>query len=136
MISALSSPTSIGAAALLVALLSLPVYYLIYRHAPEPKKRRSLLRYLLVSLVVGAIAFVIGTMLGIFTACFPASAGNLCGLVGVFGIGPLTSALAMVVYAHHWARDARRIPQAFSTSIWPRIDSGKGSSVCTLTLNR
>ena len=51
---------------------------------------------------------MIGTMLGIVAACSPASAGNLCGLAGVFGIGPLTAALAMVVYAHRWASDARR----------------------------
>lgn len=106
MISALGSATSIGALALLAALLALPVYYLRYRHAPGRTNERSLARYLAVSLAVAMVAFVIGAMLGIVIACLPSNAGNLCGLVGIFGTGPLVSAVAMVVYAHRWYRAA------------------------------
>jgi len=40
----------------------------------------------------------------------PLGAGNLCGLAGVFGTGPLLSGLAILVYAHVWARRSRTQP--------------------------
>jgi hypothetical protein len=43
--SMLSTAMSIGPMALLAALLSVPIYYLTYRYAPEPKKRLSAARY-------------------------------------------------------------------------------------------
>lgn len=49
-----------------------------------------------------------GTFLGIAVACSPADAGNLCGLMGVYGVGPLLSAAAIFLYARSWARNARR----------------------------
>jgi hypothetical protein len=108
-LSLLSSPLT-GLLALLSGLLSLPVYYFVYRRAPEPKQERSLGIYLVAALGVGLIGFVTGMALGIFAACFTDDAGNLCGLAGVFGTGPLLAALAMIVYAHLWARSARRTP--------------------------
>lgn len=108
MISALSSPASVGTLALLAALLSLPLYYFLYRRLPEPKKQRSLLKYLSTALAVGFIAFVAGMMLGILAFCSAEDAGNLCGLAGVFGTGPLLAAIAVIAYAHFWLRSARR----------------------------
>lgn len=107
---ALNALMSIGPLALLAALISVPIYYLTYRLAPEPKQRLSAARYVLVTLGVGASAYVVGTIVGISAACSPADAGNLCGLAGVFGVGPLLSAVAIVFYAHSWARNARRAP--------------------------
>ena len=101
---------SIAPIALLAALVAVPIYYVIYRYAPDPKKEVSVVRYVLVSLAVGAVAYVIGTILGIAAACSPPNAGNLCGLVGVFGVGPLLAAAAILMYAHFWAKNARRAP--------------------------
>jgi len=98
---------SIGPIALLAALIAVPIYYLNYHFAPEPKKKLSLLRYVLITLGVGALAYVIGTILGISAACSSESSGNLCGLAGVFGVGPLMSAMAVFFYAHSWSRKAR-----------------------------
>jgi hypothetical protein len=108
--SVLSTALSIGPMALLAALLSVPIYYLTYRYAPEPKKRLSAARYVLIVLLVGSSAYVAGTVVGIAAACSATSAGNLCGLMGVFGVGPLLSAVAILTYAHLWAKNARRAP--------------------------
>lgn len=102
---------SIGPIALLAALVAVPIYYLVYRYAPEPKREVSAVRYVLVALAVGAIAYVIGTAIGIAAWCSSPGAGNLCGLGGVFGLGPLLAAVAILAYAHLWARNARRAPR-------------------------
>jgi hypothetical protein len=88
-----------------------PLYYLSYHYAPEPKKQVAVVRYVLMTLVVGALAYLIGTIAGVWAACSSARAGNLCGLAGVLGVGPILSAIAVVIYAHFWARDARRAPR-------------------------
>jgi len=101
---------TIGPIALLAALIAVPVYYAIYRYAPHPKKEVSGLRYVLLALAAGALGYVIGTAIGIAAACTSEDAGNLCGLAGVFGAGPLLAAAAIVLYAHRWARNARKAP--------------------------
>ena len=107
----LSAIMSIGPIALLAALLSVPpAFYVSYRYAPEPKKPLSAARYALMNLAVGALAYALGTIAGIWAACSSASAGNLCGLAGVFGVGPLLSAVAIFFYAHSRARNARGGP--------------------------
>ena len=99
---------SIGPLALLAAWIAVPLFYLAYRSAPKTRPTLSLLRYLLTTLAVGAAAYVGGTAVGIAVACSSDKAGNLCGLVGVFGTGPLLSAVAMIIYAHAATRRARR----------------------------
>jgi len=107
---ALGISSTIGPMALLLALLAVPAYYVSYRYAPEPKKQLSPGRYAGMSLLTGSGAFIIGTILGIWLACSSADAGNLCGLSGVFGVGPLLSAVAILYYVHAWRRDALRMP--------------------------
>jgi len=102
-----SAVMSLGPMALLIALVSVPVYYLAYRNAPEPKQRRTLRHYLLGVSAAGILAYGVGAAAGIAVACFAAKAGNLCGLVGIFGLGPLFSAAAIVIYAHLWIKSAR-----------------------------
>jgi len=108
MSSALSALISIGPVALVAALVSIVIYYFKYRYAPETKQHRSVLRYALIALGVGALAYMIGAVVGVSVACSSASAGNLCGLVGVLGVGPLLAAAAIFVYAHFWAKNTRR----------------------------
>ena len=96
--------------ALLGALVSVPIYYMTYRYAPQPKRQLSVTRYVLTSLLMGALAYVVGTVAGIAAACSQASAGNLCGLMGVFGVGPLSAAVAIISCAHRWVSHARRAP--------------------------
>jgi drug/metabolite transporter (DMT)-like permease len=107
LLSLLNSPLT-GMLVLLVALLCLPVYYAAYRRLPEPKPARSLVRYLGTAFALGLAGFVAGMILGILAFCSAEDAGNLCGLAGVFGTGPLLAAIAAIAYAHFWARSARR----------------------------
>lgn len=85
-------------------------HYAVYRLAPEPKRPLPLLRYLLIACALGAAAYVAGAAAGIAVACYSDKAGNLCGLAGVLGVGPLASAVAMVFYAHVSTRRARHVP--------------------------
>jgi hypothetical protein len=75
--------------------------------APGPRTGASLLRFVAVVLVIGIVAFVAGTAIGIAAFCSTADAGNLCGLGGVFGLGPLLSGLCVGVYAPLWLRRTR-----------------------------
>lgn len=99
---------TVGPLSLLIGLISVPAYYLVYRAASAPKRALPLLRYALVTLAAGALGFVAGTALGIAAACFAANAGNLCGLMGVLGLGPLCSGVAMAVCAHVLVSNAAR----------------------------
>ena len=106
----MNAVVSVGPMALLAALIAVPIYYLIYRYAPQPKRDASVVRYLLLALAVGVAAYVIGTIAGVAVACGSEEAGNLCGFAGIFGVGPLLAAAAVLTYAHLWARSARRAP--------------------------
>lgn len=100
----------IGPVALLLAVLVAAAYYIHYVSAPQPKRALPLSRYLLVGTGAALLAYVPGAIVGIATACFPASAANLCGLVGVFGFGPVFAAVAIVAFARFKVQDARRRP--------------------------
>lgn len=89
----------IGPAALLlglVASIALAVFGLTRRSGD---KARWLWRYVLGAAVVGIAALFVGAALGIGVFCSPANAGNLCGLGGVFGSGPLLAGIALVIHA-------------------------------------
>ena len=101
---------SAGPVALVAALIAVPVYYVLHRNPPEPRQPLSLARYLMACLVAGALGYGAGTMAGIFVACSLPDAGNLCGLVGVFGSGPLFAAVAVFVYAHRRVNRMRKAP--------------------------
>lgn len=84
-----------GPLVLLMALVSLPFFYVNHRSAPQSKRQLSLAKFLYIVLVPGLLAFTAGTAVGIGLACAPNNAGNLCGLGGFFGVGPLFSGLVM-----------------------------------------
>ena len=100
----------LGPLALLAALGSGVHYYLKYRNSPEPKRRRSLAVYILGLVALAVLAYPIGVAIGIAVACASADAGNLCGLIGVFGLGPLFSGVAILGFAHSWYKHARLAP--------------------------
>jgi hypothetical protein len=98
---------TIGPIALLGALISAVAYYIAYHFAPEPKKNASVVRYVLMVFAAGGSAFVAGAAIGISVFCSSDKAGNLCGLGGVFGLGPLLSGAAIFLYARFWASGGR-----------------------------
>ncbi len=60
-----------------------------------PGKKRALHR-LLITVGLGLAGFLAGAWFGIQYFCSPGDAGNLCGLGGVFGTGPLAAGLGLV----------------------------------------
>ena len=100
----------VGPIALLAAVVLLAAFYLTYRRAPEPKRQLSAVRYVALAFLAGAVAYVVGTAVGIWAACSSESAGNLCGLTGVFGVGPVLAAVAITAYGYLSTRHARRAP--------------------------
>jgi len=65
------------------------------RRRPEPDRRFPLVAYILVLLVCAIIAFALGLILGVSSACSTPGFGNLCGLYGFLVTGPFASALAI-----------------------------------------
>lgn len=97
---------------LLAALMSLPIFYAKYRSAPMPKKPLSVAQYLFAIIVFGVLAFFAGSYMGISIACGEESAGNLCGLIGVLGVGPMFCGVAMMLTAYVVTRRARMAPSS------------------------
>jgi len=60
---------------------------------------RWLGRYVLQAAVVGIAALLAGAALGIALFCATGKAGNLCGLGGVLGTGPLAAGIALAAHA-------------------------------------
>ena len=103
----LNPAITIGPIVLGLGLLLAIVCIAIYLVAPGPKTRISLLRFVVLVLAVGIAAFVAGTAIGIAAFCSSASSGNLCGLGGVFGVGPLLSGTSIGGYACLWLKGTR-----------------------------
>lgn len=59
----------------------------------------GVLRQVAVVAGLGAAGFAVGTALGIAAFCSSADGGNLCGLGGVFGTGPLLAGLCMGIWS-------------------------------------
>lgn len=87
----------LGLAALVAGLISAVVALAMLLSSPG--KHRAVSR-LLVTAVIAFLAFLIGTWLGIQYFCTPDDAGNLCGLGGVFGTGPLATGLGLMAGAY------------------------------------
>jgi purine-cytosine permease-like protein len=75
------------------AIICARFFYEHHRRArPDPERRMPAIAYALVLLVCAVIAYPFGAI----WACHP-PAGNLCGVVGILLIGPLASALTIVL---------------------------------------
>lgn len=96
----------IGPLILFAGLVSMAFFYVRGRMASASGHAPGILRYLGAAALVGGIAYVAGTAVGIYGACSSPDSGNLCGLYGVFGLGPLFSGVAIFLYALSWARRA------------------------------
>jgi hypothetical protein len=79
----------------------------IYLFTPGPKTGTHFPRFVVVVAAIGVAAFVAGAALGIAAFCSFAGSGNLCGLGGVFGVGPLVSGICIGGYAYLWLKGTR-----------------------------
>ncbi len=97
-----------GPFVLVVGLVGTVMGYVAWKRAPEPKPHASIGRYWLGVVLIGGLLFLGGAAAGIWVACSPANADNLCGLVGIFGLGPWLAGLTLAAYAWWWSRMARQ----------------------------
>ena len=75
-----------------------PAVFLYGQHCTaRPTHRIPALAYAFILLVCAVVAFPFGLFFGINLACSSPSASNLCGLAGFFVVGPLASALAIIL---------------------------------------
>ncbi len=94
--------SKLGGITLLAGLLATPCFYVSSGKASLPGQAPSFVRYFGVAMVVGIGAYIVGTYIGICLACSSPASGNLCGLYGVFGAGPLLSGLALLLHGLSW----------------------------------
>jgi hypothetical protein len=69
--------------------------------------RMATLRRALKTAGIAILGFGAGAMVGIAIFCSSASGGNLCGLGGVFGLGPFTAGLCLGIRALTTLRSGR-----------------------------
>lgn len=104
----LNPAISIGPIVLGLGLLLAIACIAIYLVTPGRRKiGTSLLRFVVLVVAIGVAAFVAGTAIGIAAFCSTASSGSLCGLGGVFGIGPLLSGICIGGYTYLWLKGTR-----------------------------
>jgi hypothetical protein len=92
----------IGAIALLGGLVATIYFYVSRRKASPPEQAPSFALYFGVAILVGIGAYIVGTAIGIYFACSSPTSGNLCGVYGSLGVGPLLSGLALFLYGLSW----------------------------------
>jgi CDP-diglyceride synthetase len=63
----------------------------------RPTHRIPALVYAAIILVCAVVAYLAGMILGNEFLCSSPSSGNLCGLIGIFIIGPLVSAFSILL---------------------------------------
>lgn len=80
-----------------IAIVFAVYAYARHRRRCRGPERVGITVYILVLIVFGVLAYLIGLGYGIERACSVPSAANLCGLEGVFVSGPLASALAILL---------------------------------------
>ena len=80
----------------LLAMVCATVFYGRYcRKRLEADRRLTGVAYVLILLACAVVAYLVGVQLGISWAC--PSTGNLCGLAWFFVVGPVASALAILL---------------------------------------
>jgi len=103
----LNQVISVGPIILGLGLLLAGVCIVVHLLAPGRGVDASLLRFILRTLALGIATFIAGAAVGIAVFCSSASSGNLCGLGGIFGIGPLLSGVCVGWYALAWLKRSR-----------------------------
>jgi|SRR5665811_714310 hypothetical protein len=68
-----------------------------YNQTPRGENRFPLGLYVVALLTCAFVAFWVGAGLGVEYACSRPSWGNLCGLLGIFVVGPLSSIITVTV---------------------------------------
>ena len=72
--------------------------YLRWRAAVPRRAAPTVLGYFGLAALVAFGAYMAGNVVGIALACASPRAGNLCGIWGALGVGPLAAGLALAAY--------------------------------------
>jgi hypothetical protein len=99
MLAVVSFPVVWGLACLspLIAIFVAGFFYARHcRERPERDRRIPVVLYAIVLLVSAGIGYWFGLVVGAEWACSIPRSGNLCGLIGVFVVGPLAASLAIM----------------------------------------
>lgn len=94
----------LGAIALVTGAVSCLVYYLRHFERPRP----SPFKYFAVAVVTAVVAQVAGAFAGIAVMCSSPDAGNLCGIWGALGTGPLLAGLVLWAFGPVYRRTGAR----------------------------
>jgi hypothetical protein len=92
----------LGAVALLSGLLLAVFFYVRYRNASSAEPKPVFIRYFGFAALLGFAAYLAGTAIGIAFACASPAAGNLCGIYGALGSGPLLAGITFGLYGPCW----------------------------------
>ena len=88
----------VGPLAALAGSVATILVYFLYPRAPDSRHRLTFWRYLGATIIAGFIGYGAGAAIGIGIACSTPKGGNLCGLMGIFGVGPLLAGISMFAY--------------------------------------
>ena len=88
----------IGPLSVAAGFIGMLLLYFLYPRA-DGVERRPFWRYLGMCLVAACVGYGIGAAIGIGIACSTPRGGNLCGLMGIFGVGPLLAGIGMFACA-------------------------------------
>jgi hypothetical protein len=90
----------LGAISLVTGAVSCLVFYLRRFERPRP----SFFKYFALAVVAAFIAQTVGAFAGIMLMCSSPDAGNLCGIWGALGTGPLLAGLVLWAYGPVYRR--------------------------------
>lgn len=99
----ISSVALLGPLMALAGGLLLVVRIVALVGAATPASR--VLRHVAVALGLAAVAFVVAGLAGVWVFCHGAGAGDLCGLGGVLGTGPLAAGLSLILMDRRLRRE-------------------------------
>jgi hypothetical protein len=85
-------------------------FYVRLRQVDAPGVAPSFLRYFIFAALFGFVAYMAGSAIGIAGGCSSSKSGNLCGIWGALGVGPLSCGVALWAYGPLWLRRLSRRP--------------------------
>lgn len=97
----------LGAIVLISGLLATILFYAGFRRS-SPAAAPAFIRYFGTVAVLALVAYFVGSAVGIYVACDSPGSGNLCGIWGALGVGPVLSGIALWSYGFWWRRRLAR----------------------------
>ena len=91
-------------AVLLVSGVVATVFFYVSFLRASHEAMPSFIRYFVTAVALAFAAYFVGSAVGIYGACRSPDSGNLCGIWGALGTGPLLSGIALWSYGFLWRR--------------------------------